>query len=127
MLLMEDRFPSGNYEMDGEQIAEELSDVRAHVLWSEGSKAKRISYSTSHGGTLASINGVETSSLVSRRIGELSLPERKPTLQQLASLQERGNEELPVDHYTDCPDFFELVTGEKTHLRTKGSESTRWP
>lgn len=54
---------------------------------------------------------METSSLVSLRISELILPEEKPSLQRLAALQEGGNEELPIDHYTDCRDLFELVTG----------------
>ena len=91
--------------------SEETFGGRAHVLWSQGSKSKRISYSTSHGETLAAINGMETSSLVSLRISELILPEEKPSLQRLAALQEGGNEELPIDHYTDCRDLFELVTG----------------
>ena len=98
MLLMEDPFPNlGGYDIDGEKIQEELVGGKAHVLWSQGSKSKRISYSTSHGETLAAINGTETASLVSLRIGELIHPCQKPTLQQLALLQERGCESLPVD------------------------------
>jgi hypothetical protein len=95
-------------------MSEERFRGRAHVLWSQGSKSKRISYSTSHGETLAAINGMETESLVSLRISELILPDKKPSLQQLAALQERGNENLPIDHHTDCRGLFEVVTGSKT-------------
>eukprot|EP00435_Cladocopium_sp_Y103_P048511 s541_g14.t1 len=115
VLLAEDKFfQTSAYEIDGENVSEETFGGKAHVLWSQGSRAKRISYSTSHGETLAAINGMETSSLVSLRIGELISKSKRPTLQELAALQEHGNEELPIDHYTDCRDLFELVTGEKT-------------
>ena len=58
------------------------------MLWSQGSRSKRISYSTSHGETLAAINGMESASLVALRVSELLLPDGKPSLQQLAALQE---------------------------------------
>ena len=115
ILLMEDRLPvTTSYEIDGIETSEELFGGRAHVLWSQGSRSKRISYSTSHGETLAAINGMESASLVALRLAELILPDRKPTLQQLAALQERGYDALPIDHHTDCRDLFELVSGEKT-------------
>ena len=82
-----------------------------HILSAHGAKAKRISYSTSHAETLAAIAGLETSSLVSLRLAELLLPEKKPSLQKLAALQEKGVPFLPVDAYTDCRDFFSLTTG----------------
>ena len=53
-------------------------------------RAKRVSYSTSHSETLAAISGLETATLVSLRLAELLMPEKKPTLQQLAALQEKG-------------------------------------
>ena len=112
---MEDKlYGIEDFEIDGSQINEETFGGRAHVLWSQGSRSKRISYSTSHGETLAAINGMESSSLVALRLAELMLPDRKPTLQQLAALQERGFDELPIDHHTDCRDLFELVSGTKT-------------
>jgi hypothetical protein len=115
VLLAEDKFSQTSaYEIDGENVSEETFGGKAHVLWSQGSRSKRISYSTSHGETLAAINGMETSSLVSLRIGELISNSKRPTLQELAALQEHGNDALPIDHYTDCRDLFELVTGEKT-------------
>ena len=91
----------------------------AHLLWAQGGKAKRISYSTSHGETLAAINGLESSSLVSLRLGELLMPDSKPSLAQLAALQE-GVPFLPVDVYTDCRDFYELTTGVKAMPQDKG-------
>ena len=82
-----------------------------HILSAHGAKAKRISYSTSHAETLAAIAGLETSSLVCLRLAELLLPEKKPSLQKLAALQEKGVPFLPVDAYTDCRDFLSLTTG----------------
>ena len=67
---------------------------------------------------------METSSLVSLRIGELISESKRPMLQELAELQEHGNDDLPTDHYTDSRDLFELVTGEKIlplHLGTERS------
>lgn len=61
----------------------------AHILWAQGNKAKRISYSTSHGETLAAINGLESSSLVALRLGELPIKEKKPTLHQLAACKNK--------------------------------------
>ena len=114
-LLTEDRLPmTGGYEIDGEKVSEELFGGRARILWSQGTRSKRISYSTSHGETLAAINGLESASLVALRVSELLLKDSKPSLQQLAALQERGNDDLPIDHYTDCRDLFELVTGGKS-------------
>ena len=74
-------------------------------------KAKRVSYSTSHSETLAAISGLETVTLVSLRLAELLMPEKKPTLQQLAALQEKGIPYLPIDSYTDCRDFWSLTVG----------------
>ncbi|CAJ1334047.1 unnamed protein product, partial [Effrenium voratum] len=85
-----------------------------HVLYAQGSKAKRVSYSTSHAETLAAVAGLEASSMVSTRLTELWLPEPAPTLAKLTYLQENGSGMFPIDTATDCRDFFELVTGSKS-------------
>ena len=83
----------------------------AHILFSHGAKAKRTSYSTSHSETLAAISGLETASLVALHLAELWVPTEKPTLLQLAALQEAGAPFLPADAMTDCKDFYSLTTG----------------
>ena len=108
------------HDISGLHYDPELFGGPAHILWSQGNKAKRISYSTSHGETLAAINGLESSSLVALRLGELLINEKKPTLHQLAALQEQGVPFLPVDCYTDCRDFYELTTGVKSMPQDKG-------
>lgn len=70
-------------------------------MFSHGAKAKRTSYSTSNSETLAAISGLETASLVALRLAELLVPMEKPTLLQLAALQEAGAPFLPVDAMTD--------------------------
>ena len=95
----------------GTDVNEEIFGGPAHILYAHGAKAKRICYSTSHAETLAAISGLETSTLVSLRLAEIMMKDRKPTLQQLAALQEGGVDFLPVDSYTDCKDFFSLTTG----------------
>ena len=115
VLLVEDHLhQTDGYEIDGDKIPEENFGGKAHVLWSQGSRSKRISYSTSHGETLAAINGMESASLVALLVSELLLPDGKPSLQPLAALQEGGHPDLPIDHYTDCRDLYELVTGAKS-------------
>ena len=107
------------FSISGEDFPCSRFGGSAHILWAQGNKAKRVSYSTSHGETLAAINGMESASLIALRLGELLVQERKPTLQRLAALQERGVPFLPVDAYTDCRDFFELSTGVKTMPQDK--------
>jgi len=60
---------------------------------------------------LAAISGLETASLAALRLAELLSPTRKPSLQQLAALQEAGVPFLPVDSMTDCKDLYALTTG----------------
>lgn len=84
-----------------------------HILFSHGGKAKRVSYSTSHGETLAAVNGMEASSMVSTRLTELWIPDVRPSLKLLTEYQEGGSPLFPVDTATDCRDFFELCTGAK--------------
>eukprot|EP00435_Cladocopium_sp_Y103_P033818 s172_g8.t1 len=112
ILLMQDNlnFNSQIHSITGLEVSEEhFGD--AHILFAHGAKAKRISYSTSHSETLAAFSGLETASLVALRMAKLLVPTEKPTLQQLAALQEAGVPFLPVDAMTDCKDFYSLTTG----------------
>ena len=116
VMLMEDNVTpvEGQYDVTCDDLGAADHGGRAHVLWSHGAKAKRISYSTSHAETLAAISGNEASVMVSVRISEVLHPSERPTLQQLAAIQEAGNPQLPVDDYGDCNDVFQLVTIGKT-------------
>ena len=86
----------------------------AHVIYAHGCKAKRVSYSTSHGETLSMVNGLESSTLCMLRLAEMMHPKREPTIKDLISIQEAGHRELPMDFYGDCRDLYELITGERT-------------
>ena len=116
VMLMEDNVTpiDGQYDVTCDDLGAADHGGRAHILWSHGAKAKRISYSTSHAETLAAISGNEASVMVSVRISEVLHPSERPTLQQLAAIQEAGNPQLPVDDYGDCNDVFQLVTMGKT-------------
>ena len=122
VLLCEDNFFVGKdvYKVEASDSLTANLGGKAHVLWSHGAKAKRVSYSTSHAETLAAIGGLETVSLVAIRLSELSFEKGQPTLQDLMKIQENGNPNLPVDAMTDCKDFFELTTGERTLPQDKG-------
>ena len=122
ILLLPDYLSSDVYghTIRGDHIDLSLFGGIAHILRAQGSKAKRISYSTSHGETLAAVNGMESAGLVALRLGEIMTEAKKPTVQQLAALQERGAPYLPVDCATDCRDFFELTTGSKALPQDKG-------
>ena len=99
------------HSITGLEVSEEKFGGEAHILFAHGARAKRISYSTSHSETLAAISGLETASLVALRMAELLSPIKKPSLQQLAALQEAGVPFLPVDAMTDCKDLYSLTTG----------------
>ena len=112
---------------------------RAQLLHMQSNKAKRVSYSTSHGETLAAINGLECATLVSARLAEITMGPTKPTIQQLLAVQERGCPHFPVDVHTDCRDFYELTTGSRTlpqdksqrlyimaHREARASGRIRW-
>ena len=45
--IAEDTFSQTSYEIDDENVSEETFGGKAHVLWSQGSRSKRISFSTS--------------------------------------------------------------------------------
>ena len=122
VLLCEDRL--GKLNRNEEHILEDhqlqLINGKGHVLWAHGAKAKRISYSTSHAETLATVSGMETGSLVAVRLAEILFVPSRPSLQSLLVCQEQGIRELPIDHMTDCRDVFELASGEKAIPQDKG-------
>ena len=122
VLLMEDRLKSQADETEKVLSNEETKLLcgKAHLLWGHGAKAKRISYSTSHAETLAAISGLEASSLITVRLAELLYMEKKPTISMLLRAQETGLPHLPVDDFTDCRDFFELASGDKSISQDKG-------
>ena len=122
ILLMEDRVGDlgGLMEKTLEDRETAIMGGAAHILWGHGAKAKRISYSTSHAETLAAVSGLETSSLVAVRLAEILYMPRRPTIQGLLACQEGGVRKLPVDDYTDCRDFFELASGDKSVPQDKG-------
>ena len=113
ILLMPDQLDldSKVHTVNGNVMAEGRFGGVAHILSAHGAKSKRVSYSTSHSETLAAISGLETASLVALRMSEILSPQLKPTLQELAALQEKGIPFLPIDAYTDCRDFYSLTTG----------------
>ena len=88
------------------------------MLYAPGAKAKRISYSTTHAETLAAISGLEAASLLAVRLAEL-LYVPKLTMQSLTSAQEFGVKQLLVECYGDCPDLYELCTGNKVLCQDK--------
>ena len=118
-LLCEDRLqgPSRDNEAELSDYQSNLLGGRAHIPWSHGAKAKRISYSTSHAETLAGIGGLEAGSLVAVRLAELHHVVGKPTVQNLLMAQEFGIKELPLD---SCRDFYELCCGNKSVPQDKG-------
>ena len=129
ILLVQDNlnFNSQVHSITGLEVSEEHFGGEAHILFAHGAKAKRISYSTCHSETLAAISGLETASLVALRLAELLVPTEKPTLQQLAALQEAGVPFLPVDAMTDIartstPSQLVAVL----YLKIVLNESTSW-
>ena len=118
--LAEDKF--AGEEMDFETVFEDGEGHQGverhggfmHVLFASGSKATRVSYSTSHAETLSMVGGMEASTLIMVRLAEIMHKEKAPTLAQLTKIQEEGVKQLPVDYYGDCRDVFELLTGQRT-------------
>ena len=90
-----------------------------HVLHSHGAKAKRVSYSTSHGETLAMVNALESATLCMIRLSEMLHPQHPPSLKDLIKIQTAGNPEMPLDMYGDARDVYELITGSKTMPQDK--------
>ena len=112
VVLMSDHLDvASNHIVASDEFAKYKLSGCAQLLHMQSSKAKRISYSTSHGETLAALNGLECGTLVSTRLAEATFGKVKPSIQQLLAVQERGNSWFPLDSHTDCKDFYELTTG----------------
>ena len=112
-LLMEDRGPRvspGVTKLRDDQLA--LLSGPAHVLANTARKAKRVSYSTSHGEALAGAAGKELAQSLVMRITEV-LCGKALSLQEAIRIQEDGLYSIPIDHMTDCGDLFDLVNGQK--------------
>ena len=102
-----------NHIVASDEFARTRLSGKAQLLHMQSNKAKRVSYSTSHGETLAAINGLECATLVSTRLAEITYGSKSPTIQQLLATQEHGCIYFPVDMHTDARDFWELSTGVK--------------
>ncbi|CAJ1456798.1 unnamed protein product [Effrenium voratum] len=102
-----------HYVADDSFAQNQLSG-RAQLVYASSNKAKRISYSTSHGETLAAINGLENATLLSARFSEITTGGNKPSIHDLLAVQEHGARHFPVDAATDCRDVFELTTGHRS-------------
>ena len=100
-----------NHVVADDDFARSTLSGKAQLLHVQSSKAKRVSYSTSHGETLAAINGLECVTLVSARLAEITYGPIRPSIQQLVAVQENGCWWFPADSHTDCKDFYELSTG----------------
>ena len=97
---------------------EQLSKF-VHIIASLSHKAKRVSGSTSRAETLAGVVGKELAQMIAMRLTELfapgiSLPMKQPaTMAMLIQIQDNAEFFVPIDHWTDCRDFFELSVGLK--------------
>ena len=100
-----------NHVIATDEFARTTLSGKAQLLHVQSNKAKRISYSTSHGETLAAINGLECATLISARLAEITYGPSRPTVAQLLAVQENGCSWFPADSHTDCRDFYELSTG----------------
>ena len=107
-----------------DEIVRELRG-KAHVLWAHGAKAKRISCSTSHAETLASISGLEAASLVAVRLAEMMYVPGRATIQPLLAAQEFGVKQLPVGEAIGISSHF--VVAMEQRRRTKVRDFTSWP
>ena len=140
VVLMADNLATeANHIVASDEFAKWRLSGKAQLLHMQSNKAKRISYSTSHGETLAAINGLECATLVSTRLSEITYGGCQPTLQQLLAIQEHGSIHFPVDMHTDARDFWELSTGAKAlpqdksqrlyilaHREARASGRIRW-
>ena len=61
-----------NHVIATDEFADSRLSGKAQLLHMQSNKAKRVSYSTSHGETLAAINGLECATLVSSRLAEIT-------------------------------------------------------
>jgi hypothetical protein len=114
IVLMEDR-DLGNMQDNGELTEWQcrLMSGAGHLLASSAGKARRIGGSTSYNETLGGCRGKELAQLVAMRLAEIFSYRARLTVAELIQIQTDVSWPIPIDHYTDCGDFFELVTGSK--------------
>ena len=90
---------------------------RCHILLGTSRKSKRVSQSTSHGETVCAVTCSQDAQLVALRFTEIFgaaiCGEAKLSLRSFMRLEAEGKYVLPIDHYTDCHDLWELVCGIK--------------
>ena len=128
-----------NHIVASDEFARSTLSGKAQLLHVQSSKAKRVSYSTSHGETLAAINGLECATLVTARLAEITYGPTRPSVAQLLAVQENGCVWFPADSHTDCKDFYELSTGARAipqdksqrlyliaHREARASGRLRW-
>ena len=116
MCLMEDhvvRTRTDKFDFLEEAQVPRLSGW-CHPLVGSSSKAKRVSYSTSHAETNAAAKAIPMGQMIALRYSEPELvakSNRKITPSMLEALQEEGKCPLVHDHFTDCMDLWELSCG----------------
>jgi len=103
-----------------EEDAAKLGGV-THVTGSYGRKAKRVSYSTSQGETTGAAGGQEFAQMIATRYSEVFYG-KEMSLTHTIQIWERGLYVIPIDHLTDCADFFELACGERTMPQDKAQK-----
>ena len=94
-----------------------------HPLVGSSSKAKRVSYSTSHAETNAAAKAIPMGQMIALRYAEPELVARSTktvTPLILEQYQERGECPLMHDHFIDCMDLWELSCGMKGIPQDKG-------
>jgi hypothetical protein len=85
---------------------------RCHVLHFLSRKAKRVSYSTQHAETLSACAGKDLAQHASMRLHEV-LHGAPLSSSALLRVFDTCSWIVPIDHWTDCGDFFELASGIK--------------
>ena len=88
----------------------------AHAVGSFSRKSRRISHSTSHAETVVAVACLQLTQLIATRITEFycePIFHKVADVKMLLDIQDNGLWLIPVDHVTDCFDFYELCTGAK--------------
>jgi len=126
VLLGEDRLPSFTTEK-GDWLSEKdvaTQSGRFHNLGLYSSKAKRVSYSTSHAETNAAAKTIPMGGLLSLRYTEpeyaVILKRRPRALDYLEHQDDNRLCLLPHDHFVDCMDLWDLACGYKGVPQDKG-------
>ena len=93
-----------------------------HLLVGSASKAKRVSYSTSHAETNAAAKAIPLGQMIALRYAEPELIAQKGKMTPLAleSFQEKGLCPVLHDHFIDCMDLWELSCGMRGIPQDKG-------